>query len=676
MKSPKSDYRKLCIFMIIFFFITTHFLASCGGGGGGDNGSSPEGETGEYIVYTNPTDGRFSSKIESDGTVVTYYGTKDVNGSPLSLNLITVKDPSIDGEFIYEINDNDTLGRIYTPDGVVFEIEQISDTSLRLKTISKSGDIQLSNLIFQESNNSSKMMYNQPKATTTNNIAASQATESFTFNLTRCGQPVEDAVIQMEINPPLGDYLLYAEKIGGGKFLITTPAFVDMQSVEEGIKTCEEVGKKIDKFMDGFEWKVGIKPILSTIKTCEQLNKTLNRFKSTIPSEYRSAISDICNPALIKNIKLISSVPKYGATFTDICTEGIIMHNLEALTKDYEYTYNLIIQLAGKAPYYSESADFDPNSPPRDLTVLMPPEISCEKIYTVPASPKATEGYQAKASCVCPDPDYGTEVAISWENPTSGDNGETKTETIYKDQEVIIPVPPVSAADSTQGVTDIITVEAEGESWTYPESQNFKYLSAATEQTKKWVYIVQRESEEDLPTSDYTDYDGDGYYSIGSGGDDCDDDDASINPGATEIPNDGIDQDCDGQDETAEISQLYVLKLSGVGYHKTYGQAAKVTGYEYQALWLLPSELAEILGTDFDNTTACERGPWAGPVLAPAIWESRSMVKVAGPLDSYDDLEAYRCPVPNWVYSNPICNQWAFEYDYAFYDDIDGLCGN
>ncbi len=65
------------------------------------------------------------------------------------------------------------------------------------------------------------------------------------------------------------------------------------------------------------------------------------------------------------------------------------------------------------------------------------------------------------------------------------------------------------------------------------------------------------------PTTPYgaIDSDDDGYFAVQSGGDDCDDrpngadgiqgtadDGANINPGATEIANDGIDQDCDGSD--------------------------------------------------------------------------------------------------------------------------------
>lgn len=48
-------------------------------------------------------------------------------------------------------------------------------------------------------------------------------------------------------------------------------------------------------------------------------------------------------------------------------------------------------------------------------------------------------------------------------------------------------------------------------------------------------------------TSSTTDSDRDGYSPRDG---DCDDSDGSINPGETEVLNDGIDSNCDGEDDT------------------------------------------------------------------------------------------------------------------------------
>ena len=51
---------------------------------------------------------------------------------------------------------------------------------------------------------------------------------------------------------------------------------------------------------------------------------------------------------------------------------------------------------------------------------------------------------------------------------------------------------------------------------------------------------------DDTGTLPDVDVDEDGYVDIDAGGDDCDDEDASVNPGAIEAPYNGVDDDCDG----------------------------------------------------------------------------------------------------------------------------------
>ena len=58
----------------------------------------------------------------------------------------------------------------------------------------------------------------------------------------------------------------------------------------------------------------------------------------------------------------------------------------------------------------------------------------------------------------------------------------------------------------------------------------------------------------DCDGDDLTDVDGDGYDADITGGDDCDDEDSDINPASEDIVGDGIDQDCDGSDALEDVA--------------------------------------------------------------------------------------------------------------------------
>jgi len=54
--------------------------------------------------------------------------------------------------------------------------------------------------------------------------------------------------------------------------------------------------------------------------------------------------------------------------------------------------------------------------------------------------------------------------------------------------------------------------------------------------------------DQDCDGADLVDVDGDGHAALEAGGEDCDDTDAKVSPSAEEVPYDGADQDCDGSD--------------------------------------------------------------------------------------------------------------------------------
>ncbi|MBU0991911.1 MAG: putative metal-binding motif-containing protein [Proteobacteria bacterium] len=182
----------------------------------------------------------------------------------------------------------------------------------------------------------------------------------------------------------------------------------------------------------------------------------------------------------------------------------------------------------------------------------------------------------------------------------------------------------------------------------------------------------------------YEDADGDGYYtgtSCASPSGDCNDNDDTIYPGATEIENDGIDQDCDGKDDVPEYKRYYVYKRSGTGYRKKYsGWADKITGYDFFYLYVLPSQLDDAVAkySKFNEATAkaCSN---PSPALCPCttypdIWQSGT-IELIDSFDTFAEMSPYQCDTYQFDPANIICTQWEVDSDPKYWDNIDGICG-
>ena len=191
----------------------------------------------------------------------------------------------------------------------------------------------------------------------------------------------------------------------------------------------------------------------------------------------------------------------------------------------------------------------------------------------------------------------------------------------------------------------------------------------------------------------YQDYDGDGYgnpnqsksttfmlYGYVLDNTDCNDMNASIHPGATEIAGDGIDQDCDGIDETSTsniitIESDFSFKLSDAIYKSLLGDMSLWLDFKFFGeqsgilLWELenlgtttsavnPITIASDLSFNFDATYSSLLGDMDLTVNFKFFGDQSG--KLLWKLDSYTVPDPGTPPDP----TNPVTNSLGMTFAY------------
>jgi hypothetical protein len=417
---------------------------------------------GTYEMNLNPGDPTLLKSTNEDGSVFTFFGTKDFEGAAEKVDIIDIQYPGESGTYKMMVRDDGTPGKIFTPEGSTFEFEPISEKEFYLSIASKTGEIRISTKVNLDSLEKMMEAVSQPLSIAQNDVRRNQAppalfTPSSTvestwpsgtlkgnkliLNLTSCGQPMPFALLKpiLIMKPPAGKEILRVPmNNGGGEYSFTLP---DPSLPSTQIqKVCNKIGKAVDKICLTYSFSPTAVSILVKTLVAEQFPNAPDKESITkVSDKVTKIIPQLC---MIKDEVNI-------ADFCELVGEIYLNPNPD------QYTYTLVAFGSGKMTEIP-LGNFDPNTG-GTITYDIPGEFNVWEFRTDPRDPAPLEGYTAIAEIECASP-QGTEVTIS----IVGSDGYTnsQTSTVTANGQVTLYVP-----GGAQSVKDVLTVTANGMSW-------------------------------------------------------------------------------------------------------------------------------------------------------------------------------------------------------------------
>ncbi len=457
----KRSLRSLLAGIVLFSFLAM----GCGGGGGGGTVSDTTPASNNNSYYSNPTDSRIITIVdEEDRSTYTYNGDIDTDGQIIKLTSIVVKDPDLEEDIVYFLNEESFPAMIHTSE-FTFALEPVSNAVVRLTAISTLGEVMVNMPVELDTGGEagvSEISMEETMPSAIKSQAQSSAANMYA-TLTKCGKLVENAAISVNIDPKIGTSNPVGTHVGDGQYAFHIPS-----TVEGMLKKCDAIPDK----MASFCVKAALIP--TSIKTCNQLASVVG----LISSDYAKSVQKYCKPALLKHLPKIKTIlcdEKMRNEIKNVCKWNVIMDIPEE-----SHSFSFSVKIPGSKTFTTETVPFSPNMKSVSAwEITAPYEISLDKLYIVPSDPESDEWYTAHASMVCPDPDYGTTVTLS----VQGSEGyKNSVEEVMKVNSTIsLDVPP--ASDSEKDVIDKITVSAEGQTWS---------MKTMADDTRTWTMVVQR----------------------------------------------------------------------------------------------------------------------------------------------------------------------------------------
>ena len=412
----------------------------------------------QMTLYTNPTDPLLLKAEYQDGATVCYYGEKDrETGEALSIDAYSVLAPGETEPTVVIVDEEGKTKQIFATNGVVFNLEWLSESEIRVEAISPEGDVEISIPIDLTGSLKEKNIVSENNFTNIRkdkkcqfsvtpvyneeiyNKDLKETKGCINFNIKLCDYFVLDASINLRFDPNTvldSDYGVM-KNLGNGDYKLNTP-LQDVAPPVDLKPLCDNLLYLLDAACAGQEiltW-ADKAAICGTITV--EITKVFPNV-ATAATIATACVGAFTASAFYCNFIHTAEVDKWVLEkITAICIQPPEQYKIKAY-----------IKVPGIKAQTTNWFDCPPGY--NSWTITLNPKLRIVNFKTVPKDPSPGQGYVASALILCPLAE-GTQVKIS----VVGTDGymNSYTTTITENSDISLYVPGAEA-----GVRDIITIK-------------------------------------------------------------------------------------------------------------------------------------------------------------------------------------------------------------------------